>query len=123
MKSKYLRDINCERKNYLDKERRKIHKEEIKKYGISSEETWNLDISFIEFIYVTFKMYNEYNCIDTHFQHFFIDNEEWDMQKGIDYIIDETEKCLISYRDNFSDTKIPEKIYDVLKQLIPLMWW
>ena len=38
-------------------------------------------------------------------------------------IIDETEKCLISYRDNFPDTKIPEKIYDVLKQLMPLMWW
>ena len=54
---------------------------------------------------------------------FYIDGEEWDMQKGIDYIIDETEKCLISYRDNFPDTKIPEKIYDVLKQLMPLMWW
>ena len=123
MKSKYLREINCERKNYLGKEEKKIHKEEIKKYGISSEETWNLDISFIEFLYITFKMYDEYNCLNTHFNHFYIDDEEWDMQKGIDYIIDETEKCLISYRDNFSDTRIPEKIYDVLKQLMPLMWW
>ena len=123
MKSRYLREINCERNFHYDKEREKQFKKEIKEYGFPSSETWNLDVSFIEFLYITFKMYNEYNRIDTHFHHFYIDDEEWDIQKGIDYIIDETKKCLISYRDNFSDTKIPEKIYDVLKQLMPFMWW
>ena len=123
MKSNYLNEIGCEHKLYFNNDERKKFEKERKEYGLASCDTWNLDITFLEFIYISFKMYNEYNCIDTHFNHFYIDGEEWDMQKGIDYIIDETERCLISYRNDFSDTKISEKIYDVLKQLMPLMWW
>ena len=124
MKSEYLREINCECPfPKPGDERIEQFEEEIKQYGFASYETWNLDITFVEFIYIMFKMYDDWNRVDTHFHHFMIDGEEWDQQKCIDYIIEESKKCLISYRDNYVNTKIPEKLYNVLKEIIPVMWW
>ena len=68
-----------------------------------------------------FRMYDDYNCIDTHYHHFEVEDEDWDMQKGIDYIIETTKNYLITRK--FFDSKLDDKLYDVLKKLMPLMWW
>lgn len=123
MKSKYLREIDCEPDFFIrkDDERNEQFKKEIKEYGFASYETWNLDITFVEFLYIMFRMYDDYNCIDTHFHHFEVEDEDWDMQKGIDYIIETTKNYLITRK--FFDSKLDDKLYDVLKKLMPLMWW
>ena len=101
MKSKYLNEIlGCEYKSYDDDERKEIFEKEREEYGLASCDTWNLDITFFEFIYISFKMYNECNCVDTHFHKIIID-EEWDMQKVIDYIIEISKKYLIQRNENF----------------------
>ena len=127
MKSKYLRDIDCEQtfgREKLDKEREKIFEKEREEYGLASYDTWNLDITFFEFIYISFKMYNECNCVDTHFHKIIIDDEEWDMQKVIDYIIEISKKYLIKRKECFIQyVDIPEKFYTVLRTVIPYMWW
>lgn len=123
MKSKYLREIDCEPDFFIrkDDERNEQFKKEIKEYGFASYETWNLDITFVEFLYIMFRMYDDYNCIDTHYHHFEVEDEDWDMQKGIDYIIETTKNYLITRK--FFDSKLDDKLYDVLKKLMPLMWW
>lgn len=123
MKSKYLRDIGCEH-SYDDDERKERFEEERELYGIASYETWNLDISFMEFIYVSFNMYNEVNCIDTHYPKFNIDDEEWDLQQAIDYIIEISKKYLVERKDFFPDyEELSDKFYKVLKTVMPFMWW
>ena len=124
MKSKYLRDIGCEY-NYDDDERKEKFDEEREEYGISSRDTWALDITFVEFIYISFMMYNEVNIVNTHFHKFEIDGKEWDMQKAIDYIIETSKTHLIQMEKNFIDTDpcLPHKFYEVLEAVMPLMWW
>ena len=123
MKSKYLRDIGCEH-SYDNDERKELFEEERELYGIASYETWNLDISFMEFIYVSFNMYNEVNCVDTHYPKFNIDGEEWDMQQAIDYIIEISKKYLVERKDFFPDyEELSDKFYKVLKTVMPFMWW
>lgn len=123
MKSKYLRDIECEY-SYDDDEREERFDKERELYGIASYDTWNLDISFIEFIYISFKMYDEINCIDTHFHKINVEDEEWDMQQAIDYIIEISKKYLIERKDDFLHyEKISDKFYKVLKAIMPHMWW
>jgi len=123
MKSKYLRDIGCEY-SYDNDERKEQFEEERELYGIASYDTWNLDISFIEFIYISFKMYDEINCVDTHFHKINVEDEEWDMQQAIDYIIEISKKYLIERKDTFLNyEKISDKFYKVLKAIMPHMWW
>lgn len=127
MKSKYLNEIGCEQtfsREKLDEEWEKIFEKEREEYGLASYDTWNLDITFFEFIYISFKMYNECNCVDTHFHKIIIDDEEWDMQKVINYIIEISKKYLIQRNENFFEyDEIPEKFYTVLKIALPYMWW
>lgn len=123
MKSKYLRDIDCEY-SYDNDDRKEQFERERKIYGIASHETWNLDISFIEFIYISFKMYNELNYIDTSFYKFDIEDDEYTMQEAIEYIIDVSETYLIQRKRCFSSYEpIPDKFYKVLEMLMPFMWW
>ena len=123
MKSKYLRDIGCEY-DYYDDERKEQFDKEKEEYGIASYETWNLDLSFVEFLYISFKMYDEYNCVDTHYHKLEIDGEEWDMQKAIDYIISTTETYLKQRQENYVVyDELSDKFYEVLKTVMPLMWW
>lgn len=124
MKSKYLRDIDCEYDYEKGDNRKKQFKKERKKYGIASYETWNLDLSFVEFIYISFKMYDERNCVNTHYHKFEIDGEEWDMQKAIDYIINATETYIKQRKENYAIyDELSDKFYEVLKTVMPLMWW
>ena len=123
MKSKYLRDINCEY-SYDNDERKEQFEEERELYGIASYDTWDLDISFIEFIYISFKMYDEINCVDTHFYKINVEDEEWDIQQAIDYIIEISKKYLIERKNDFLHyEKISDKFYKVLKAIMPHMWW
>ena len=65
MKSKYLNEIGCEYKSYFDDdERKEIFEKEREEYGLASCETWNLDITFFEFLYISFMMYNEVNIVN-----------------------------------------------------------
>lgn len=124
MKSRYLRDIGCEY-NYDDDERKEKFDQEREEYGIASHETWSLDVSFVEFLYISFMMYNEVNIVNTHFHKFEIDGEEWDMQKAIDYIIETSKNHLIKMKESFinTDPRLPHKFYEVLETVMPLMWW
>ena len=124
MKSKYLRDIDCEQTFSREEWDKEKFEEERKKYGIASYETWNLDITFFEFLYISFKMYDEFNCIDTYYHEFIIDDEKWDMQKAINYIIEISKEYLIKRKECFIQyVDIPEKFYTVLRTVIPYMWW
>lgn len=123
MKSKYLRDINCEMPNLKDDYRMKQFKEELEEYGLASYDTWNLDITLAEFLYISFKMYDEYNCVDTNYHTFKIGDEEWDMQQCIDYIIEESKNYLINARDRFGECNYPDNFFEVLQKVIYSMWW
>ena len=123
MKSRYLREINCEY-SYDEDERKEKFDKEKEEYGFASYDTWNIDISFVEFLYIIFNMYNDYNCIDTHFYKFSIDNENFDMQQLIDYIIETSKEYLISRKKDFlNNINLPDKFYKVLKEIMPYMWW
>ena len=123
MKSKYLREINCEY-DYDDDERNQIFEAEKSEYGFASYDTWNIDISFFEFIYIIFKMYDEKNIIDTHSVRLNINDKEWDLQEIIDYIINSCEEYLIFRKENFLEyKKIPDDFFEILKKALPYMWW
>ena len=123
MKSRYLREINCE-DDYENDERKELFEAEKKEYGFASYDTWNVDITFFEFIYIIFKMYNEKNIIDTHFHHLEINGEQWEMQRAIDYIINSSEKILVSCKKDFLAHEEPsDEFFEVLKKILPIMWW
>lgn len=123
MKSKYLRDINCEY-DYDDDVRNQRFEAEKREYGFASYDTWNIDISFFEFIYIIFKMYDEKNIIDTHSVCLNINDKEWDLQEIIDYIINSCEEYLISRKENFLEyKKMPDDFFEILKKALPYMWW
>lgn len=123
MKSKYLREINCEY-DYDDDVRNQRFEAEKREYGFASYDTWNIDISFFEFIYIIFKMYDEKNIIDTHSVHLNINDKEWNLQEIIDYIINSCEEYLISRKENFLEyKKMPDDFFEILKQVLPYMWW
>ena len=54
MKSKYLREINCEY-SYDEDERKEKFDKEKEEQGFASYDTWNIDISFVEFLYILLK--------------------------------------------------------------------
>lgn len=123
MKSKYLREINCEY-DYDDDVRNQRFEAEKREYGFASYDTWNIDISFFEFIYIIFKMYDEKNIIDTHSVRLNINDKEWNLQEIIDYIINSCEEYLISRKENFLEyKKMPDDFFEILKKVLPYMWW
>lgn len=122
MKSKYLREINCEYN--FDDERKPMFEKEREEYGIASYDTWNIDISFVEFLYIIFKMYDEKNIIDTHYVHLDIENEQWDLQQAIDYIISSCKNYLIHRKKDFlAQEELSDMFFLVLKKVLPYMWW
>ena len=124
MKSEYLREIDCEMPLIDDDDNRKeIFEKELKKYGLASYDTWNFDITFAQFLYIGFKMYNDCNCVNTHYHKINIGDEIWDMQKCIDYIIEESKNYLINAKKDIGTCNFSEKFFEVLQKVMFFMWW
>jgi hypothetical protein len=131
-KCKYLDDLGLKIHEYgtnfiSDEDARNIKwKQEQKEYGFDNRETWNLNISFIEWIYTRLKMYKEVCNIDLKFYKFNYKEEELTQGEIIDKILELCAKILTSERNVEDEKMIDEKtreICDLWKEILPYMWW
>lgn len=130
MKHEYLERIGLIGKNnpyYLknNKDSRKSKwKEEFKRYGFDSRETWNLNYVFICIIYERLKMYNEYtdNKIDKTFHHYEWKNKDYTFQQLINIVLD---KCIFYLKNSDSDNayELAKDIFEILGIIFPSLWW
>ena len=128
-KCKYLDDLGLKIENYGtnfcedDDSRSMKWDKEREEYGFDERETWNLDRTFIEWIYTRVKMYQEINGVDTNFYRFVYNGEELTQEQMMDRILCLAQDILL---ENVDDNKIPEimkEICDIWKEILPCMWW
>ncbi len=127
-KCKYLDDLGLKPEKYgtnfmpdTDK-REKDWAEEREEYGFDNRETWNLDRTFIEWIYTRVMMYKEYSPVNTSYHE--IQYKETSITQGqaIDKILDLAKQILLN-----DDGKVfydnSREICDLWKEVLPFMWW
>jgi len=130
-RNKYLEDIGIPIENYgtnycgKEDKRWKKWKNERKKYGFDARECWNLDSSFVEWIYSHFKKYKEDACIDLSFHKFQYNkndkNVEITQEEAIDIICDACENYLLT---SFVDRDFLSKdVMLLIGDVMPSMWW
>ena len=105
-------------------------KKERKLYGFDSRETWNLDRTFIEWLYSHCMMFKEHaiQVIDLKQPVFLHNNVPYTLIEAIDYIIDATKKWLLDTEFNVENSydKRYEKVKDAVHlwaEILPAMWW
>lgn len=114
--------------NYCNKndERWEKWKKQRKEYGFDERETWNLDHTFVEWIYTRFKMYKEIGgkIVNLSYHKFQYKDREVTQEQAIDIIIEACKNYLleIETEDAFCHILSPE-IYKLLGEIMPAMWW
>lgn len=132
---KYLDDLGFELEkygtNFTKKDDRRIDKweEQRKQYGFDERETWNLDRIFIEWIYTRFMMYKEVCSIDLDYHNICYKGKNLTQEEAIDEVLSLSKKILQSeypiWDKNMSEMVLKNtgEICEILKELLPYMWW
>ena len=127
-KCKYLDDLSIPMDAYGtnfmsdDDPRTKNWSEERKEYGFDVRETWNLDRTFIEWIYTRVMMYKERSIADMSFHRILYKNNEITQGEAIDKILELAKEVLLGNNDELSYENTRE-ICDLWKEVLPCMWW
>ncbi len=136
MKNKYLEDIGLSKYNYgvykplKDDPRKKKWKKQRKKYGFDVRECWNLDQTFIEWLYSHLKMYYESckNVIDLNYGEHIIDykNKSYTQEQAILFILESLKRYLIENSNSIASEEACENVVLSLHlwaEMIFMMWW
>lgn len=127
-KCKYLADlgipINEYRANFIskDKKRRIKWAMERKEYGFDERETWNLDRTFIEWIYTRVMMYKERANVDTNFYKIRYKNATITQGQAMDKILELSKQILLESDDSTLYYINSREICDLWKEVMPYMW-
>lgn len=138
-RNKYLDDLGIKQEDYgtnfcsdLDK-RLPYWKKEQKLYGFDSRETWNLNNTFIEWLYSHCMMYKERanEIVDLSFHKFEYNGKTYTLLTAIEYIIECTGEYLkkTSIRDFYDfdeEERLFKKVQDATHlwaEILPWMWW
>ena len=132
---KYLDDLGLKVKeygtNFTDTNDSRIDKwdEQRKQYGFDERETWNLDRTFIEWVYTRFTMYKEICIVNTGYHKISYKDEEITQGEAIDKVLNLSKEILQkgnSVWNKDTDKMVFEnsrEICEILKELLPYMWW
>ena len=134
-KCKYLDDLGLNIETYGtnfisdDDSRNKIWSKQREEYGFDERETWNLDRTFIEWVYTRFLMYKEFCIINTGYHKISYKNEEITQGEAIDKVLSLAKEILQS-GDSVWNEDVAKMVYEnsremceILKELLPYMWW
>ena len=132
---KYLDDIGLKPKDYgtnlTDENDMRTDKwaEQRQQYGFDERETWNLDRTFIEWIYTRVMMYKEICGIDMTYHTITYKDTEITQREAIDKVLCLAEEVLQSGQCVWNED-IDKMIYEnsreiceIWKELLPYMWW
>lgn len=110
--------------------RKKKWKKERKEYGFDSRETWNLNTTFVEWLYSHLKMYKKEanKKVDLTYHKFMWKGQEITQLDAINLIIKECEFYLLNKNsDNIgAENEAYKRMQEILKlwaDIFPSMWW
>lgn len=126
-KCKYLEELGIKTENYGtnfipdNHPRQERWAKEREEYGFDSRECWNLDQTFIEWIYTRVKNYKQYACVDLSFHKFNYKGGEITQGQIIDKILELAEEILVGNDEvRYENSR---EICDLWKEVLPYMWW
>ena len=131
-RNKYLEDIGIPIDRYstnftFDDDRRQLDwKEQREIYGFDDRETWNLETTFVEWLYSRCMMYKEIggNVVDLTFHKFTHDGKEYTQIEAIDCIIEYTKEYLQSgFIERDSLIEKVQYATHLWAEILPAMWW
>lgn len=110
--------------NDSDDRRQKLWKEQREIYGFDSRECWNLDRSFIEWLYSHLMMYTDQACIDMDIHKIEFSGATYTQKEAINYILERLKAFLAA--EGFDNDDIADDVYEAIKmwaEIFQLMWW
>lgn len=144
-RNKYLDNLGIPIEKYVtnfisdDDKRNEIWNEQRKEYGFDSRECWNLDQTFIQWLYSHLMMYleNVDGIINLEYHKFEFDGKEYTQREAIEFIIERLKDSLVhDYTDKYSNLSVDEKIkkeeeiydgvYDAIRmwaEIYGSCWW
>lgn len=133
-RNKYLDDLGLDitdyGTNFMDAsqdEREEKWKDQREEYGFDEREIWNLDTTFIEWIYSHLMMYREKanQIVDLTFYKFNWKGEEITLEDAIDKIINAAKEVLTAknYAEKESKYKFFCKYVKLYAEILPCLWY
>lgn len=128
VKNKYLDDLGIEKRHYgtnfcSDHDKRSPDWAiERMTYGFDQRETWNLEYTFVEWLYTRLMMYCKVNIIDTTYHKIEWQGKELTQQECIDLLINAAKEFLIDTEDDKKFLAFCD-LMPLWGKLLPYMWW
>lgn len=128
-KCKYFDDLGLDITNYGtnfmpdDDGRAEEWAKDREEYGFDRRETWNLDNTFIEWIYSRVMMFKERNCIDLNFHRVKYKGTMITQGEAIDKILSLSKEYLLNRGNDDVRYENSMEICDLWKEVLPFMWW
>ena len=129
-KCKYLSDIGVSDDdivaNYCsedDDPRQERWIKQREEYGFDDRETWSLDITIFQFLYTRLMMYKEIGgqVVDLSYHKFNYDGNEVSLGDAINIIINECKRMIQA--EFLNRTRFDPKIWTLLGDIMPALWW
>lgn len=131
-RNKYLDDLGIPIEkygvNFIDgnDRRQKYWKKEKKKYGFDERECWNLDQTFIEWLYSHLMMYLEgaTGIIDLNYHKFEFNGKIYTQKEAIEFILERLRNSLIDVYDDNNEAYLG--VYDAVRmwaEIFRACWW
>jgi hypothetical protein len=128
IKNKYMEDLGIEKRHYGtnfcsdDDKRSPDWAFEKTLFGFDQRETWNLNYTFIEWLYTRLMMFCEVNIIDTSYHKIEWQGKELTMQECIDILINVSKEFLLDTDDDNKFLAVCD-LMPLWGKLLPYMWW
>ncbi len=127
-KCKYLDKLGLKRTDYgtnfvQDKRRNKYWKKQRRKYGFDEREVWNLDKTFIEWLYTHIKMYEDTAPVDLEYHKILYKGEELTQLEAMDQISELCTEILLHSDSDSLEKQYCLEICGLWGALLPYMWW
>lgn len=131
-RNKYLDDLNIPINKYGTNfmpdtdERNEIWNKQKEEYGFDSRECWNLDQTFIEWLYSHLMMYLEdaTGIIDLNYHKFEFDGKTYTQKEAIEFILERLRNSLIDIYDDKNEAYLG--VYDAVRmwaEIFRTCWW
>ena len=118
---KFIKDLTGKLPFFLEEDicgRDKYFAEQKETYGVDPRECWNLDHTFIIWLYNRLKIYDRDNIIDTNYRRIEINGKTLTIQGWIDNMISLCEEMLLD-----DEARKTEELLDIFKEVIYYLWW